>query len=61
MDLQLEKFAQQNVKMVPDNLEMMNNTELTQYFIQTWSLDYNDPGEHEILILRYYFTLQAFP
>ena len=49
MDLQLEKFAQQNVKMVPDNLEMMNNTELTQYFIQTWSLNYNDPGEYEIL------------
>ena len=46
MDLQLQKFAQDNVQLVPDTMELLTDTELTQYFIQTWSLDYNDKGAY---------------
>ena len=42
MDLQLEQFARENVELVPDTMELLTDTELTQYYIQTWSLDYND-------------------
>ena len=41
MDLQLEQFARDNVELVPDTMELLTDTELTQYYIQTWSLDYN--------------------
>ena len=44
MDLQLNQFARDNVELVPDTIELLTDTELTQYYIQTWSLDYNDPG-----------------
>ena len=44
VDLQLQKFAQDNVELVPDTIELLTDTELTQYYIQAWSLDYNDPG-----------------
>ena len=44
MDLKLQKFARDNVELVPDTMELLTDTELTQYYIQTWSLDYNDPG-----------------
>ena len=45
VDLQLEQFDQDNVELVPDTMELLTDTELTQYYIQTWSLDYHDPGE----------------
>ena len=45
VDLQLQKFARDNVELVPDTMELLTDTELTQYYIQTWSLDYHDPGE----------------
>ena len=53
MDLKLEKFARDNVELVPDTMELLTDTELTQYYIQTWSLDYNDPGAIKCL-----FSLQ---
>ena len=43
VDLQLEQFARDNVELVPDTMELLTDTELTQYYIQTWSLDFNDP------------------
>ena len=46
VDLQLQKFAQDNVELVPDTIELLTDTELTQYFIQAWSLDYNDKGAY---------------
>ena len=46
VDLQLEQFDQDNVELVPDTMELLTDTELTQYYIQTWSLDYNDPGDN---------------
>ena len=44
MDLQLEQFARSNVEIVPDAMNLLTDTELTQYFIQAWTLDYNHPG-----------------
>ena len=44
MDLLLNQFARDNVELVPDTIELLTDTELTQYYIQTWSLDYNDRG-----------------
>ena len=46
MDFQLEPFAHTNVKIVPDTMSLQTDTELTQYYIKAWSLDYNHPGEH---------------
>ena len=46
VDLQLQKFARDNVELLPGNMELLTDTELTQYYIQTWSLDYNDPGAY---------------
>ena len=53
VDLQLQKFARDNVELVPDTMELLTDTELTQYYIQTWNLDYNDPGAIKCL-----FSLQ---
>ena len=46
MELQLEQFDQDNVELVPDTMELLTDTELTQYYIQMWSLDYHDPGDN---------------
>ena len=57
VDLQLQKFAQRNVMLIPDSIALLTDTELTQYFIQTWSLQYNHHGQHQhiknILHLKY--------
>ena len=52
VDLQLEKFSQRNVKLLPNMMSLLTDTELTQYYIQTWSLDYNydDQGLHKQII-----------
>ena len=59
MDLKLQKFARDNVELVPDTMELLTDTELTQYYIQTWSLDYNDPGQQaaESPILYFFKSL----
>ena len=54
VDLELEAFALEVVELVPDTMELLTDTELTQYYIQTWSLDYNDPGDS---FIRIYFIL----
>ena len=54
MDLKLKQFARDNVELVPDTMELLTDTELTQYYIQTWSLDYNEPGIY-LTVVR--FTL----
>ena len=54
VDLQLQQFAQVNVELVPDNIALLTDTELTQYYIQAWSLDYNVHGTITILKLRQY-------
>ena len=48
VDLELETFALETVELVPDTMELLTDTEMTQYYIQTWSLDYNDPGDKNI-------------
>ena len=42
MWLQVDKFDQRNVELLPRTMEMMSDTELTQYYIQSWSLDIRD-------------------
>ena len=44
MDLRVEKFAKRNVQLIPDKMELLTDTELTQYFMESWSLEYNDPS-----------------
>ena len=44
VDLQLEQFDQDNVELVPDTMELLTDTEMTQYYMSTWSLTYNVPG-----------------
>ena len=36
---QLEQFTQRSVKLVASSIEMLSDTELTQYTIKTWTLD----------------------
>ena len=48
VDLQLQQFEQDNVELVPDKMVLLTDTELTQYFIQTWNLDYNDHGKMNV-------------
>ena len=45
VDLQVEEFVKSNVELLPDKMELLTDTELTQYFLQSWRLDYNDPGK----------------
>ena len=62
MDLQVEEFDKRNVELVPDKMVMMTDTELTQYFIQAWSLDFNDPGTRKYSFWHYlntYFVSQV--
>ena len=60
MDLQVEEFDKEYVELLPDDMEMVSDTELTQYFIQTWSLDYYDHGainnKFNLLLLQLCFT-----
>ena len=44
VNLQLEKFSQRNLELIPAGIDLLTDTELTQYFIKTWSLNYNDQG-----------------
>ena len=62
VDLQLEQFARDNVELVPDTMELLTDTELTQYFIQTWSLAYNDQGAaFQLILLILQILLQLHP
>ena len=40
----MEEFDKRSVELLPDKMDLMTDTELTQYFMKTWSLDFNDPG-----------------
>ncbi len=42
--MMLQKFDQKTVELVPDQIIMESETELTQYFIKEWSLEYKDQG-----------------
>ena len=44
VDLQVEEFVKSNVELLPDKMELLTDTELTQYFLQSWTLDFNEPG-----------------
>ena len=40
----MDKFDKRNVELLPDEMEMMSATELTQYYIQSWSLEFHNNG-----------------
>ena len=44
VDFQLELFARRVVELQPHSIQLLSPTELTQYYIQTWTLDYHDNG-----------------
>ena len=44
VDLQVEEFVKRNVELLPDKMDLMTDTELTQYFLKSWSLDFNYKG-----------------
>ena len=52
MNLQLQKFNQKNVELVPDTIDLMTDTELTQYYIQSWSLEQRNIGSLELTWTR---------
>ena len=46
VDLQVEEFVKSNVELLPDNMELLTDTELTQYYLQSWTLDFNVAGDY---------------
>ena len=57
VDFQLEQFAQETVELVPMNIEMLSPTELTQYYIKSWSLILNNPSIKSLLLSSIYLYL----
>ena len=59
MKLKLDQFDQETVEMIPDIIDLQSSTELTQYFIKTWSLTYTNQGtsngEHSKIKINDYF------
>ena len=41
----LREFDKDTVELVPNIIGMQSDTELTQYFIKSWSLKHRNPGE----------------
>ena len=53
----LEQFDQETVELIPDTIIMKSPKELTQYFIQTWSLRYRNKSKLEFRINSNIYTL----
>ena len=47
----LERFDQETTKLIPGAIEMMSSTELSQYNIQKWQLNYYYMG---IIFFQFY-------
>ena len=43
--MKLHPFDQETSILMPGSIEMMKETELTQYYIKKWQLTYYDTGE----------------
>lgn len=57
IDMILEQFDQETVELIPDTIIMKSPKELTQYFIQTWSLRYRNKSKLEFRINSNIYTL----
>ena len=57
IDMILEQFDQETVELIPDTIIMKSPKELTQYFIQTWSLRYRKKSKLEFRINSNIYTL----
>ena len=40
----MKEFDKRNVELLPDKIDLMTDTELSQYFMKSWTLDFKDPG-----------------
>ena len=40
----MDKFDKRNVELLPDEMEMLFATELTQYYMQSWSIEFHNNG-----------------
>ena len=40
----MKEFDKRNVELLPDKMDLMTDTELSQYFMKSWTLDFKDPG-----------------
>ena len=56
--MQIEKFAKRNVELLPDKMELLSDTELTQYFMQSWILEYNDPGKLSFIYISIFLVFK---
>ena len=61
VDLQVEEFDKRNVELIPDNMDLLTDTELTQYYIKAWSLDYNDPSILYFILKKNLISILELP
>ena len=61
VDLQVEEFDKRNVELIPDNMDLLTDTELTQYYIKAWSLDYNDPSILYFILKKKLISILELP
>ena len=40
----MKEFDKRNVELLPDKMDLLTDTELSQYFMKSWTLDFKDPG-----------------
>lgn len=52
---EIEQFSAESVELVPHQIQMLSPTELTQYFIQSWVLDYNDKSWFKSYIIHVFW------
>ena len=49
MHMKLEKFYYDTTQLLPDVIDMETDTELPQYFIQSWQLKYMKMGGYSLI------------
>lgn len=57
---EIEQFSAESVELVPHQIQMLSPTELTQYFIQSWVLDYNDKSWFKSYIIHGCVLMMSF-
>ena len=52
MHLVLDQSDRKTVMLLPDEMILASQTELTQYFIKYWSLTFMNPGNLQMLLIK---------
>ena len=55
--MKLEKFYHDTTQLLPDVIDMETDTELPQYFIQSWQLKYMKMGGYSLIGLTEWSNL----